>query len=236
MADYREPIPGSQDYRDQQKSERASMNRRILGVRRALMGTGLFLAGLVAVGGTVGALQNKSGENGSTPRPTATETLNTATHFTELLNRYPDAKAHVGGKMILTFIPGERSVLPNIRNSPHMQDIESNYNVITNIRDYVKINGQEVNFNERTSLEIDNFILAEGTDADNRLNPAAKGNWLAVLLTAADGNTTWGFISKSNQTAPYWDLEKGGNPTSLGLLTGSEQLSKLNQTTVVSSK
>jgi hypothetical protein len=234
MPDY-EPIQ-----EENLKKEQAVPKNRYLSPRRRLaQKAGAVLLASSVIGSAIGIgsalLTGKPSEQDQTHRPAVAETINSEGAFAELLRKYPDAKVHLGGKMILNFVPGERSVLPNVRNSTFKQDSEYS-NVITNIRDYVRINGQEVNFNERTSLEIDNFILAEGTDADNRLNPAAEGNWLAVLLTGPDGNSTWGFISKSNQTAPYWDLEESGNPTSLELITDSEQLSKLNKTTVVSGK
>lgn len=232
MPDNREPIEGSYQDRENRRNEHKSTQGRIRSVRRALMATGLVVAGLFTAATTIQNIQAQNQDETGSPYPAATEIVNTQRAFEELLKRYPDAKVHVGGRALLNFVPGERTIYPAVRLSPNLDTNSSSTNRITDIGNFRAINGIPVNFNERVSLQIRDFAIVEGANPDNRNNPMDKGKWLAVSLTSPDGNTVWGFISRSNQTAEFVTIDEGGNPTSLDLFTGSDEMNNFNKTTV----
>lgn len=236
MADNREPMHGSYNERLNNENQAKQRDGRIITVRRALAGAGLALAGVLAATSVAGIFNRQDPEQTGTnyPSATATETFDPREELSEILKTDAEAKVHIDGKVSINLDMYPRGPIPRIRTSPELIDYE-NSNALLGISDFKEINGIPVDFGKpEVSFTLKDYITVKGDNPDDRRTEADRGTWVVINLTTANGENILGYISKSNATAGSVQAIEIGNPTSLDLFTGSDQLKDLNKTTVTS--
>lgn len=221
-------IPGTQADRDQRKRDSneqdehlRTVQNRSRTVRRALMAAGTGLLALVVARGGIGG-SNQSTE--TTPKPIPTAELIDFDHSKareQLLQDHPEAYMIDGGKLDIAFTENpndEQSVFPKIRTSTKVirgSRLKSESDNTIPIRDIKAIGGFQTEIKPGLELEIENYVIAKGEDADNNIQHTQEGQWAAVVITKQDGTETIGYVSLSNQTAPNWRFEQGGQSVEL---------------------
>lgn len=230
MPDDREPVEGSYQDRENKRNEHAAVQGRLKTVRRALMATGGGLLALVlAKGALSGPLQPGIPEQ-SPNRPAAAETLNPEV-YSRLLEQHPDAQVHLGGKLTLRLNQSRNEIFPHIRTSTVVEN-RTEPNILAGALQYPRINDVEFNFNpEGTDLEIENYATVPGDNTEESSPIAPKQDWLVLTFSGNDGNSVFGYINISRNTSSYFTFENRGDITSLGSLSDTGELSKINKTT-----
>lgn len=230
MDDNKEQV---QDIHASKENKQRERQRGSISVRRALMTTALAAAAAIS-GYAIGAQQSSADQTPNTPA--ATETLNPEA-YSQLLEQYPGAQVHVGGKMELKLTLGNRNeLLPKIRTSAVVEN-DPNHNIFLDSVSYPFLNGSEFKFNPTgTNLEIENYITVKGDNADQTSAYAPKQDWIVLTFTGNDGNSALGYVSLSDQTSEYWNVVDGGTLTSLDLFQGSSEINNFNETTITSNQ
>ncbi|OGH11378.1 MAG: hypothetical protein A3B38_00940 [Candidatus Levybacteria bacterium RIFCSPLOWO2_01_FULL_36_13] len=230
MDDNKEQPQVIQTSKESSKRER---QRGSISVRRALM-TSVLAAAAALSGYAIGAQQSSADQAPNTPA--ATETLNPEI-YSKLLEQHPDAKVHKGGNLSIFFRQSRNEIFPHIRTDSIVGNDEQNFNVFTDALSYPRVNGVPFQFNpEGTSLQIENYITVSDDNADQTSAYAPNQNWLVLTFSDNNNNDVLGYISMSNQTSEYINIQDYGDTTSLDLFTGSNELNNFNKTTVVSNR
>lgn len=226
--DFQEHTEGSYYDRKIKKNEtkehRTTINNRALGLRRALMATGLGVATLFGFGAASNVLKTENRTH---------EEINVGNQMTKILEQYPDAQVHVGGDLIIHFKQSGNELFPRVRTDKMVIN-KPDPNILTGVTSSFYINNAEWNFNPQgTDVEIKNYITVPGDSATSN-NPNAKEDWLLVTFAQNNQNTSMGAINLGAQTSEFITKNDSGDEKLLEQFTNSNDLLTFNNTSVIS--